>query len=159
MMKQLLAILVAFIVFAMVPGVVLAQTATPTPTPKPSAQSSTAPVATTQSSMQWGDDLRHAYTPAMVNNNQWVRARINNITGVSESNPVCVEAFQGAAKTHLGCLTVPWRDANWMQEFDAPLSMLGSGTYSIHYTYKKQDGSWVGIKTHDNMMTWPTVMK
>lgn len=156
-MKNLIAGLVVAAVVALVPGTAFAETNTAQS--GSTTQATTAP-ATQAPAQMWGNDLRHGYTPVAVNNNQWVRARVHNVTGVSQNELVCVEAFgTGGGKTHLGCLTIPWQQTNWVQEFDAPLTSLGTGTYNIAYTYRMQNGNWAGIKMADNSQTWSQVTR
>lgn len=110
-------------------------------------------------------DFNHAYQPQVVRgdatrpasefpNSQagWMHARVNNTTGVGKTPLVCVEAFRGSRKTHLGCLTLTmgvsgFSDANWAQGFNAPTNLLTvPGTYRVVYTYRDEMGKWHRIK-------------
>jgi hypothetical protein len=110
---------------------------------------------TTQSSTtQVRSDIRHAYKPVTVRENNWVRARVQNVTTASKDNLVCVEAMKGSSKTHLGCLRVQLSAMNtktedgmdWTKEFDAPTNRLGAGNWQVTYTYQDENGMWQGIK-------------
>lgn len=110
-----------------------------------------------------GHDLRHAYQPFQTQNGD-VRARINNVTMNAQNKLVCVEAWNNASnvKTHLGCLTMNWNQNNnnvWSQEFDTPTNKLGSGNYSVQYSYQDTNGMWHGIVSMDDNVTHGNVTK
>jgi hypothetical protein len=110
-------------------------------------------------------EFTHAYRPDTVRsdatrattefpNSQvgWMHARVNNNTGMGQTPLVCVEAWRGSRKTHLGCLTLTmgvsgFSDANWAQGFNAPTHLLTTpGVYRIVYSYRDQFGDWHAIK-------------
>lgn len=101
-----------------------------------------------------GNTLRHAYKPVTVQNTQWMRARINNMTSMPQKRLVCVEAFNNTnnAKTHLGCLWIDLASMNsmdgmWASEFDAPTGWLAPGSYTVVYTYQDSGGMWHRINS------------
>lgn len=96
--------------------------------------------------------LKHAYKPYTVTKTRAMRARIDNFAP-AQTRLVCVEAFNQAngAKTHLGCLSVPFASYNsdgaWAFEFDTPTYWLAPGNYRVAYTYQDDFGDWHQIKS------------
>ena len=89
---------------------------------------------------------RHAYQPRTVwggSQAGWMQARVNNVAGSGESTLLCVEAFGGNMKYHLGCLPVNWSDIqSGSVEFNAPTVWLPTGSYRVVYTYPDMYGRW-----------------
>jgi hypothetical protein len=107
---------------------------------------------TTKSSLRFpiGKDLKLAFKPYKSTDNNWLTARINNMTQNSQSNLICVEgSHTNGRRMNLGCLTVDWSTLNntpiWNFEFNAPL-YLNKGRW-ISYTYKNGQGKWYNIST------------
>lgn len=114
----------------------------------------TAQTTATTSTMHISPNLRHAYKPFRTMDNNWTQARVNNVTKVSPSNLVCVNAFNASSNVHLGCLNINWGEIpiqNGYQgaEFSVPTNTLGSGTYQIKYTYLGADKVWHEIGSMD----------
>ncbi len=139
MFKFLLSLLFAVAFFFVVPNVAFAQ------------------MDNTASMNQQGSTYRHAYKPQAVQqqpgmvNSTAMRARVDNFSNTEQHRLVCVEAWKGGSKTHLGCLqahTDAMGGQNWSYEFDTPqVSSLSSGTYQIAYSYQEADGSWHGVRS------------
>lgn len=98
--------------------------------------------------------LNLAYTPFVVPTTGWTRARVNNMTNAQVNQLVCVEAWKGGVKNHLGCQRVNLAPtgtnpmvANWAAEFDAPTSWLTAGQYNLQYNYQAANGAWVPLST------------
>ena len=94
--------------------------------------------------------VRHAYQPQTVfsgNQAGWMQARVNNVSAPAR-NLICVEAFRGNRKYHLGCLAVDWSAIqSGSVEFNAPTHWLPAGNYRVVYTYPGMDGRWHRIKS------------
>lgn len=144
-MKKLIGI-VLLLVVSIFPGAAFAQQ-----TSFPIITSGTTATGTTITST---GPLNLAYTPYVVPTTGWTRARVNNMTGSQVNQLVCVEAWRGGAKNHLGCQRVDLAPtgtnptvANWATEFDAPTTWLTPGQYNVQYTYQTSNGMWQPLST------------
>lgn len=116
-------------------------------------QSSQGSTSSQMSKSSQGNTLRHAYKPFKVQENNWTRARVNNMTNQAVKRLVCVEARNNSTwvNSHLGCLWVDLApmgsDQMWAMEFDVPTANLTPGNYTLMYSYQETDSSWHSIKS------------